>query len=138
MDTTDAILAFLVAAAVTLALTPQAARLARRVGAVATPRERDLHERPTPRLGGIAILGGVLVAGLIFLPTSEETRGILIGAAIITVVGALDDIWDLAAPVKLPGSSRPRSCRSRRTCASRTSRCRSSARSTSARSAARR
>ena len=103
MDTTDAILAFLVAAAVTLALTPQAARLARRVGAVATPRERDLHERPTPRLGGIAILAGVVVAGLIFLPAGEETRGILIGAAIITAVGALDDIWDLAAPVKFTG-----------------------------------
>src|SRR4051812_31319489 len=103
MDTTDALLAFLVAAAVTLALTPQAARLARRVGAVAQPRERDLHDRPTPRLGGIAIPGGVLVSGILFLPTGEETRGILIGACVITAVGALDDTLDLAAPIKLVG-----------------------------------
>jgi UDP-GlcNAc:undecaprenyl-phosphate GlcNAc-1-phosphate transferase len=103
MQTTDALLAFLVAAAVTFVLTPLAARFARRVGAVATPRERDLHERPTPRLGGVAILIGVLVAGALFLPNTEEVRGILLGAAVITAIGALDDIFDLAAPIKLAG-----------------------------------
>jgi UDP-GlcNAc:undecaprenyl-phosphate GlcNAc-1-phosphate transferase len=103
MQTTDALLAFAAAAIVTLALTPLAALFARRVGAVATPRERDLHERPTPRLGGIAILIGVLVSAAAFLPNTEEVRGILIGAAVITAIGALDDIFDLAAPIKLGG-----------------------------------
>jgi UDP-GlcNAc:undecaprenyl-phosphate/decaprenyl-phosphate GlcNAc-1-phosphate transferase len=103
MQTTDALLAFLVAAVVTLLLTPLAARIARRVGAVATPRERDLHDKPTPRLGGLAILVGVLVAAALFLPNTQEVRGIMLGAALITAIGALDDIFDLAAPIKLAG-----------------------------------
>jgi len=103
MQTTDALWAFAVAAVVTLLLTPLAARVARRVGAVAMPRERDLHDKPMPRLGGLAILVGVLVAGIAFLPNSEEVRGILLGATMITLIGALDDIFDLAAPIKLAG-----------------------------------
>src|SRR4051812_16682080 len=103
MQTTDALWAFLVAAVVTLLLTPLAARVARQVGAVAVPRERDLHDHPMPRLGGLAILLGVLAAGALFLPNSEEVRGILLGASMITAIGALDDIFDLAAPIKLAG-----------------------------------
>ena len=103
MQTTDALLAFVVAALVTLALTPLAARIARRVGAVAVPRERDLHDTPTPRLGGLAILVGVLVSGALFLPNTEEVRGILLGAATIATIGGLDDVFDLPAPLKLGG-----------------------------------
>jgi UDP-GlcNAc:undecaprenyl-phosphate GlcNAc-1-phosphate transferase len=91
MNDLDALWAFLVAAGVALALTPFSARLALRVGAVAHPRERDLHEAPMPRLGGLAILAAVLIAGAVFLPWTQETRGILAGAAAITLVGAIDD-----------------------------------------------
>jgi UDP-GlcNAc:undecaprenyl-phosphate GlcNAc-1-phosphate transferase len=91
MNDLDALWAFLVAAAVAVVLTPLTARLARRVGAVALPRERDLHDSPMPRLGGLAILAGVLLAGALFLPATETTRGILAGAAAITLVGAVDD-----------------------------------------------
>jgi UDP-GlcNAc:undecaprenyl-phosphate/decaprenyl-phosphate GlcNAc-1-phosphate transferase len=103
MQTTDALLAFLVAAVVTLVLTPIAARVARRLGAVAKPRDRDLHESPTPRLGGFAILAGVLLAAYLYLPDTREIRGIVIGAALITAIGALDDVFDLAPPIKLAG-----------------------------------
>jgi UDP-GlcNAc:undecaprenyl-phosphate GlcNAc-1-phosphate transferase len=100
----DALSAFLVAAAVALLVTPLAARLATRLGAVASPRERDLHDRPVPRLGGIAILGGALAAGVAFLPVEDEQiRGILIGAAAITLIGSVDDVVSLSAPVKLAG-----------------------------------
>jgi len=91
MNDLDALWAFLVAAAVALLLTPQTARLARKVGAVALPRERDLHDSPMPRLGGLAILAGVLLAGLLFLPGTEAMRGILAGAVAIAFVGAVDD-----------------------------------------------
>ena len=91
MNDLDALWAFLAAAVVAYLLTPQTARLAQRVGAVAHPRERDLHDAPMPRLGGLAILAGVLLAGALFLPGTQETRGILAGAAAITVVGAVDD-----------------------------------------------
>jgi UDP-GlcNAc:undecaprenyl-phosphate GlcNAc-1-phosphate transferase len=91
MNDLDALWAFLVAAAVALLLTPLTARLAGRVGAVALPRERDLHDAPMPRLGGLAILAGVLLAGALLLPGEQSTRGILAGAAAITLVGAFDD-----------------------------------------------
>ena len=91
MNDLDALWAFLVAAVVALLLTPVTARLANRVGAVALPRERDLHDSPMPRLGGLAILAGVLLAGALFLPSDQATRGILGGAAAITLVGAVDD-----------------------------------------------
>jgi UDP-GlcNAc:undecaprenyl-phosphate GlcNAc-1-phosphate transferase len=56
MDELDALWAFLVAAVVAFAVTPPTARLATRLGVLHYPRERDLHERPVPGLGGLAIL----------------------------------------------------------------------------------
>ena len=64
----DAVLSFVVALVIAAVLTPVAARLARRVGAVDLPRERGLAERETPLLGGLAILAGALVAAAIWLP----------------------------------------------------------------------
>lgn len=103
MNELDALWALLVAGAAALVLTPLAARMARRAGAVATPRDRDLHESPTPRMGGLAILAGVLLAGALFLPGGRESRGILIGAAVAALLGALDDKFDLPPSIKLAG-----------------------------------
>ena len=103
MNELDALWALLVAGAAALVLTPLAARLAVRVGAVATPRDRDLHESPTPRMGGLAILAGVLLAGALFLPGGKETRGILLGAAVAALFGEADDKFDLPPAVKLAG-----------------------------------
>src|SRR5437763_13901398 len=104
----DALYAFLAAALVTALLTPLTKRLARVVGAIDRPRERGLSERSTPLLGGIAIFGGLLVAGLIWLPAGyfkehELWHGVLIAAAVITLVGAVDDRFDLPPLVKLAG-----------------------------------
>ncbi len=106
----DAFAAFLVAAAVTALLTPLTMRLARAVGAVDEPRQRGLSSRPTPLLGGLAIFAGVLVATLAFLPagygsSGQMWHGVLIAAALITVVGALDDRFDLPPIVKLAGQT---------------------------------
>jgi UDP-GlcNAc:undecaprenyl-phosphate/decaprenyl-phosphate GlcNAc-1-phosphate transferase len=115
----DALFAFLVAMAVATLLTPLTARLARRVGAVATPSERGLAEKDTPALGGLAILAGVLVASAFWLPstinlhhtagTAPGTSGtvhtwaILAGACLITLVGAIDDAHPLRPRWKLLG-----------------------------------
>jgi UDP-GlcNAc:undecaprenyl-phosphate/decaprenyl-phosphate GlcNAc-1-phosphate transferase len=99
----DALYAFLAAAAVTALLTPLTMRLARAVGAIDHPRERGLAERTTPLLGGLAIFVGTLVAGLIWLPDERIWHGVLIAAAVITLVGALDDRFDLPPAVKLAG-----------------------------------
>src|SRR5580700_7778234 len=104
----DALYAFLAAAVVTALLTPLTMRFARVVGAIDEPRERGLSERPTPLLGGLAIFAGVLVAMLLWLPSGyyEERQlwqGVLIAAALITLVGALDDRFELPPVVKLAG-----------------------------------
>jgi UDP-GlcNAc:undecaprenyl-phosphate GlcNAc-1-phosphate transferase len=102
---TDAYLAFFVAGLLTLLLVPLTKRLALRVGAIDYPSERKLHTVPTPKLGGLGILGGVLVAGLIWLPSDTESHSILIGAVAIAWVGVLDDIFDLNAAAKLLGQT---------------------------------
>jgi len=105
----EALYAFLAALAVTAVLTPLTMRLARAIGAIDEPRERGLSERPTPLLGGLAIFAGTLVAVLIWLPagyTSKQPhlwQGVLLGAAVITLVGALDDRFELHPAVKLLG-----------------------------------
>jgi UDP-GlcNAc:undecaprenyl-phosphate GlcNAc-1-phosphate transferase len=98
-----AVYAGLVAFAVAAALTPLVARLARRIGAVDDVKERGLARDATPLLGGLAIFAGALAAGLLFLPDNERTRGILEAAALITVVGAADDVFDLNPLLKLLG-----------------------------------
>src|SRR3954470_1190668 len=92
MDELDALWAFLVAAGIAFFVTPPTARFARRLGVVHYPRERDLHDRPVPGLGGLAILAAAVVPALIFLPANQETRGIVGGAVAIAFVGAIDDI----------------------------------------------
>jgi UDP-GlcNAc:undecaprenyl-phosphate/decaprenyl-phosphate GlcNAc-1-phosphate transferase len=100
---TDALYAALVAFAAAAALTPLVARLARRIGAVDELKDRGLASEATPLLGGLAIFAGTLIAALIFMPDSERTRGILVAAALITIVGAVDDARDLPPPIKLAG-----------------------------------
>jgi UDP-GlcNAc:undecaprenyl-phosphate GlcNAc-1-phosphate transferase len=114
----DAVLAFVVAMAIAALLTPLAARFAGRVGAIAMPSERGLATRSTPLLGGLAILVGVLVAAAIWLPDTirlpptphargtggtVDTWAVLAGAAVIAIVGAIDDARDLPPLAKLIG-----------------------------------
>jgi UDP-GlcNAc:undecaprenyl-phosphate/decaprenyl-phosphate GlcNAc-1-phosphate transferase len=115
----DALFAFVVAMAVATILTPFAGKLARRVGAVVKPSERGLAERDTPALGGLAILAGVLVASALWLPSTislrhtagtapgssgtVHTAAILVGACLITLIGAIDDAHPLRPQWKLLG-----------------------------------
>lgn len=103
LDTWDAVLAFVFSGAVAWMLVPAAESIARKIGAIDQPKERSLHDVPTPKLGGLAILVGVLGAGLIWLPWDEETKSILAGAAAITALGVADDLWELPALPKLLG-----------------------------------
>jgi UDP-GlcNAc:undecaprenyl-phosphate GlcNAc-1-phosphate transferase len=103
MSVADGVFAFLTALVVSAAITPLVAGLATRLGVVDQPRDRGLSDRPTPQLGGLAILAGVLTSAAIWLPLDEQLRGILGGAAVITVIGGLDDALELSAPWKLGG-----------------------------------
>ena len=106
-DTIDALFAFIFAGAAVWTLVPATESLARRIGdrAIDYPNERSLHEFPTPKLGGLAVLVAVLIGGSIFLPWDQETRSILAGAIVITAVGVIDDLVDLPAGVKLLGQT---------------------------------
>ncbi len=102
----------LVAAAVTYLLTPVARWCALRWGAITAVRERDVHAIPTPRLGGTAMLVGMLVALVVagrlrFLAdvfaNPGPVWGLVGGATIVCLVGVADDIWDLDWGTKLAG-----------------------------------
>jgi UDP-GlcNAc:undecaprenyl-phosphate GlcNAc-1-phosphate transferase len=84
-------------------LTPTVGRMARLIGAVDRPERRRLNVRPIPRLGGLALFFGIFVPALAFLDLSRETRGLLLGAAVATTVGAIDDFRGLEWWQKLAG-----------------------------------
>ena len=75
-------------------------------------RERDVHTRPTPRLGGLAMFFGILAAfgvaasipqlGLVFADP-HRVIGLLAAAFIIVALGVADDIFDLDWMTKLAG-----------------------------------
>ena len=102
----------LTTAAVTFLLTGLIRLVAIRMGAVATPRERDVHVTPIPRLGGLAMYLGVLAGTVLanHLPVlrsafefSWDVVAVLAAGGLIVVVGALDDRFDLDAVTKLAG-----------------------------------
>src|SRR5436305_129413 len=99
----DGILGFALALVIALLATPVMGALAWRIGAIDEPRERGLHQMPTPRLGGLAILLAVAVGALVLLPHLHKTHGILIGACVIALVGATDDLLELSADFKVVG-----------------------------------
>jgi UDP-GlcNAc:undecaprenyl-phosphate GlcNAc-1-phosphate transferase len=103
MNAFDVPVGLAIAAAVTLLVTPFVARVARQIGVIDQPRPRGLHEHATPRLGGIGILTGVIVASIFVLPLDQQTLGILFAALAITLVGSLDDARDLRPQLKLLG-----------------------------------
>lgn len=104
------ILVAVVAATVTAVCSVGVLRLSKRFRLAPEVRERDVHQRPTPRLGGVAMFIGILVA-MIFAGTlgqfaqvfaGRTQLWVLLGAcALIAVVGVLDDLLDLDWMVKL-------------------------------------
>jgi UDP-GlcNAc:undecaprenyl-phosphate/decaprenyl-phosphate GlcNAc-1-phosphate transferase len=103
-DHLDVLWGFLVALGVVLALTPSVGRVARVLGVVDEPLEkRRVHLQAVPRLGGVALFLGMFIPALAFLDVSGAYRGILLGAALATAVGMVDDFRGLPWWGKLGG-----------------------------------
>ena len=93
--------ALVVALVVALITTPVVKNLAVRIGAVDVPRDgRRMHDHPIPRMGGLAIFFGFLLSVVVFMDLDGQMRGMLLGAAIIVVLGIFDDIYSLRAMFK--------------------------------------
>ncbi|GAA4944521.1 MraY family glycosyltransferase [Yinghuangia aomiensis] len=108
------LLTLFVSAAVTYLLTGAVRRFAIAAGAMPEIRARDVHKEPTPRLGGMAMFGG-LCAGLLIarhLPGMEvvftgstDVQALLSGCALICLLGVVDDKWGVDAIIKLLGQA---------------------------------
>lgn len=110
---------FAVAAVVTIALTPLARKLAIKLDAIDYPSARRVNMLPIPRMGGVAIFGGILAAlavagfGVYALGWVDpfidyngievNYWGVLLGTVLIFLVGAVDDVVDLNPKAKMLG-----------------------------------
>ncbi len=96
---------FLLAFSISILSTPYVKKLAIKLKAVDYPKERGLHTKVMPRMGGFAIYLGfmitILLVSYIEHIFSTQLLGFFIGATLIVVVGILDDIHNLSARIKL-------------------------------------
>lgn len=98
------LLALALSAVVCFVATPGVRRLAVRIGAVDKPGDpRRINDHPVPRMGGLAMFLGFIVAVLLFSKLTESIRGILYGSLVIVLLGVADDKWDLNPWIKLAG-----------------------------------
>lgn len=97
------IVPFLVAMVVTMAWLPLLAKYAQDWAFVDNPGERKVHSTPIPRIGGVAMAVGVLLAAILVIPCDAPARFFLIAAGVLVVFGALDDRFDLDYRLKLIG-----------------------------------
>jgi UDP-GlcNAc:undecaprenyl-phosphate GlcNAc-1-phosphate transferase len=102
-ETPEVLYGAIAACVIVILLTPAVGGMARILGVVDRPESRRLNLNPIPRLGGLAIFFGIFVPALAFLELGRETRGVLLGAAVATVVGAIDDFRGLKPGRKLAG-----------------------------------
>ena len=100
------IAAFASAFAISIVMTPVAKTLSMKVGAIDYPKDRGMHKKPMPRMGGVAIVCGFVLTVLMISPFVKEIEtqkliGLLVGSLIIAVLGAFDDVKNLSAKFKL-------------------------------------
>lgn len=102
------LLVFLLAFGLALLLTPLASRLSHRFQIIDQPRGRHKHHLPTPKLGGLALFGAFTLTAVFaqFLPVPRmdpyeiiRLAGLLIGGALMFIVGILDDRYEFSALV---------------------------------------
>lgn len=97
------VMAIIAAFLISLMTTPLVKKLAIRIGAVDKPNERKVHARIMPRLGGLAIFISFVIVVIATQTLDSKIIGLLLGSALIIIIGIVDDIKELSAKVKLAG-----------------------------------
>jgi UDP-GlcNAc:undecaprenyl-phosphate GlcNAc-1-phosphate transferase len=88
---------------ISLILTPSLIMMAHRIGIVSHPRTDRWHQSPVALLGGVAIFSGFITAALLITPVDTQILSLLLGTALIFMLGMLDDLWSLSPQQKLIG-----------------------------------
>jgi UDP-GlcNAc:undecaprenyl-phosphate GlcNAc-1-phosphate transferase len=101
------ILVFAGALVLAIGATPVARWLAPRVGIMDVPEARKIHQRPVPRMGGVAIYLTVLAAALVLGERYNFAQfgSILVGATGVSFMGLIDDRWSLRPLIKMLGQT---------------------------------
>ncbi|UOQ87034.1 glycosyltransferase family 4 protein [Gracilibacillus salinarum] len=99
----ELVIAFLISSISAFSVTPLIKKFAIKINAIDVPDERKKHEGIKARLGGIAIIIGVMVGLLYIQPQHPHMLTVIIGGIIIIITGILDDLLTLKAYQKLLG-----------------------------------
>lgn len=96
--------AFGLAAVIAFVMTPVSIKVAHKIGAIDIPKdERRMHKKPIPRFGGLAIFAGTMVSMGLFEGGNHLIRVAMLGGVLMYLLGAVDDVKSLSAPVKFAG-----------------------------------
>jgi len=99
----DLMLGFLLAMSVTMALIPPLMHVAERFNFLDAPSHRKVHVTPVPRVGGIAMAIGTLLALALSAQFSQPMPAYLAGLVVLLVFGVCDDRFTLSAGPKFAG-----------------------------------
>jgi UDP-N-acetylmuramyl pentapeptide phosphotransferase/UDP-N-acetylglucosamine-1-phosphate transferase len=92
---------FALAAAVAYVATPYAIGLANRLQFYDRPAGYKGHLRPTPYLGGAAVMAGFVVAALAVDGDWQKTAPLLLGAGLLWLIGTIDDRWTVSPALRV-------------------------------------
>jgi UDP-GlcNAc:undecaprenyl-phosphate/decaprenyl-phosphate GlcNAc-1-phosphate transferase len=99
-----ALVGFALAAILVLVLTPLAGRLAPRIGGLDDKVDRPrVHQGAIPRIGGLAIVAGILVPAAILIDLDGPYLGIFAGTLLVAALGLFDDLRGVTPSAKLAG-----------------------------------
>jgi UDP-GlcNAc:undecaprenyl-phosphate GlcNAc-1-phosphate transferase len=99
----DLLLPLILAAVVTVALIPILERRATALHVLDTPGGRKLHDRPVPRVGGIAMAAGLAVPLLLWLQLDRQAVALMCAGLVVFAFGVWDDRRDLPPATKFLG-----------------------------------
>lgn len=97
------VVAFTIALTVAYFATPHIKEFAIKAGAMDAPDARKVHKEPIPRMGGLAIYLGFVLAVFASMHVNREIAGLLVGGTVILAVGIIDDMKQISAKTKLFG-----------------------------------